>query len=433
MFIDDLKNVRSKILKCIPLPSDNDIVIYDDKFSSFIDKDVEQLYKNYLEEYKKVESECMDLSNRIKQYEDFIDNATIVNNSFSEKEYINIIKNLETNYAKKYKNIKDLERQIAVYQNRLTELNKKLDYQKIVDRNFAEKEKAKLTEEIKKTELSIGRTQAYYEFYNDLSKQYLTIIEIMKKEKVFYEDTLEKSMADTSLCYECKRRYYPSPESLKKIISKYDRSIEEDNNKYLEAKEKRANYKKEKVNLNKELARLKEELKMYDTIYVKKSDNILKIEKAKFKVFNQIDDLSNKLKQITSIQTKEYFNLKKEIDVFKTSLFNLSEKKRLSKELIELKDIYDKTKSNFDMIKGKLDLIIEFLDMKFKVYEKNISTLFANRVKFKLFEFKFYEIEKVMKIKYNNIDIDYLNADNYVELNKLIVKKLKSLEVKDDN
>ena len=85
------------------------------------------------------------------------------------------------------------------------------------------------------------------------------------------------------------------------------------------------------------------------------------------------------------------------------------------------------------MIKGKLDLIIEFLDMKFKVYEKNISTLFANRVKFKLFEFKDYEIEKVMKIKYNNIDIDYLNADNYVELNKLIVKKLKSLEVKDDN
>ena len=122
MIIDNPQSLRKILLKAIPLPEDKDVIVYDTRFAIFTDKDVQELYETNLQEYLSLSKEFLNLSNELKQYEDFINNLKLVNNSYGEKDYILKIQQLETLYAQKYKDIKSIEKKITIYENKIKEI-----------------------------------------------------------------------------------------------------------------------------------------------------------------------------------------------------------------------------------------------------------------------------------------------------------------------
>lgn len=427
MLIDEPTTLRNSILKRIPLPEDKDIIIYNKNFLELIDKDVQELYNSNLEVFKTLNKEYLNLCKEKKECEDFINNLSLVNKSYDENAYVKKIQELETVYAKKFAKIKSIEKRISIYENRVSELNRKIDNQNYLEQKYVNEQKEKNIELLRKDTVYLGELETCAKFFTDYYNEYGYIIKILDEEIDFEQKKLKKCLEENTNCKECGKKIYPSAKKIQANIDKLQARLEKHTEKCIELKEKRDNYRKQLSKLKKEISSLKEQIQMSDYSYTKKSEETLKLESAKFKVFDEINDLQNELKQAKETEGKEYERLKLQIEVYKTSLENYLEARRISKRIREIQEKLKPIQEKMNDYKDSLELYTEFLDIKYKVYEKNLNVFFENRVKLKLFERDGLYFKKVCKIKFDNIDILYLNPKQSKELNSFIVKKLRTL------
>lgn len=427
MIIDRPKTLRKTLLQNIPLPDDKDIIVYNTNFAEFLYKDVEELYEKDLSQYNELSNEFVSLSNELNACENFINNVKLVNKSYDEKAYIQKIQELEIKYAQKYKDIKDIEKRISLYENKVSEINTKIDQQKFTEQQSIQQKKKDNIELLNKKTIELGELKTCMDYFMDYYNEYDSIIKMIRKEIEFEENLLTKAEEKISFCKECGKRYYPSTKKIKDRISSLEFRLKTHNDKYIKLKERHDNYKDRIKSINNEIKSLKEIIKMSDYSYIKKSNNILSLEGQKFEIFEEINKLQEKLQKEIQTKGKEYNQLKTQIDIYKTSFANYNELKSISKKMLELQEKLKPIKEKIPIYENNLELITQFLEMKYKVYEKNLNVFFDNRVKIKLFEKDGYNFKKICQIKFDNIDAIYLDAEKYTELNNFIVKKLKIL------
>ena len=433
MIIDNPQSLRKILLKAIPLPEDKDVIVYDTRFAIFTDKDVQELYETNLQEYLSLSKEFLNLSNELKQYEDFINNLKLVNNSYGEKDYILKIQQLETLYAQKYKDIKSIEKKITIYENKIKEINRKIDNQKLSSEQFVNNLKKEKAEILRKKTLELGEVQTCVNFFKDYHEEYTAIIKMLQREIEAEKSLLRRSIEKNAMCEECGKRYYPSPERMRERIHSLEYRLNLHNNKFFKLKEKQDDYQLKLSELQLEIKSLKNEIQIADNLYIKKSPQILTLEGEKFEIFEEINKLQTKLSDEIQAQGHEYQKLKRQIEIYKTSFSNYTEAKRVSKQMQEVQQKIKPIEQKLYEYKGKVQILIDFLEMKYKLYESNLNAFFDGRVKVKLFERNEEKFKKICELKLDNIDITYLDPDKRSELNAIIVQKLKSLkELKED-
>ena len=429
MIIDNEKDLRKKILKLVPFPTNEEVVLYDKRFVNLLNYDVNKLYKEYYQKYNKVAQECLSLQHKQKEYEDFISNAKIYNKKMSEKDYIEKIQELEIIYTKKFSSIKNLEKKISVYSNKIAQQNKLIEEEQIKMKQKLEREKSSILKQLQKNDIRIAELKSYINFFEDYKKEYDFIKKVLQEEQDFemgiYNMYLNKS---NFKCPQCGRMYFPHITTLTKTIDTLAEKIKKLDQKYLEYESKKNEYSKEFSKISQETQNLKQYLENSELMYIKKNKNILQYEAVKFVAFEQLDKLQEELKSKKETTGKEYQNLKNNIDVYKTSFNNLQEIKRVSKELAEINNQIKELSEKMSSIKPKLELILDFLDMRNKVYEKSLKTLFDDKISIKLFKREDLKIISMCEVKYNNINTSLLTQEQIEEANKLIVKKLKTLE-----
>lgn len=427
MILDNLKSLRKKILKLIPLPEDKEVIIYNKSFSDFINKDVQELYEINLEQYNENSTKIQELKANIKSAEEFINNAAIVNKKLDEKGHIIKIKELETEYAQKYAKIKSFERKISMYSSRIQKISSEIDFHISEGKKFSKQKEEELNEKININNFKIGELETYYRYYKEYYNEYSLLSKMLNKELAAQEKILRSALDDNTICRQCRKRYYPSATSVTRNMKVIQDRLDQYNNNFTLVKQKAEEYKKQAKLLKEENKSMKEQIKNFKFIYSKKSDKVLNLEAVKFGLFNDIEALEEELKAEVQKKGKEYQQLKNKINTYKTSLDNLIAIKQTAKELQiykeELQQILEKQK----LYINNLDFIIKFLDIKFKLYTKNLKTFFDERVKIDLFEIQEYNINEICNIEFDNIKMEFLNAEGYKELNDFLVTKLKNI------
>ena len=423
MLVEQPKTLRNKILRVFPLPKNEDILVYNINFRNLANKDVDQLYFNYYSQYKEKSAKYIEITNKLKEYDDFINNAPLVNTKLNEKEYIYTIQQLETEYAKKY-SIKNIEKKIETYNNRISQQNILIEKQIKKEEKELEELTFQKMEELKQVNIRIGELETYVSFFQNYEKDYAMLIKMIAQEKKYYERMREKCETDESFCDKCRKRRYPDPRTLEKNIAKIQERMQDHNYTFVNLKQKESDYKLKLKETKKRAAEIKKEIEVSSFLSTKKSPEVLRLEGIKFSLFNEVEALNEELKNLISKENASFRNLKNKIQLYRESLTNLLEMRRISKEIPSLKENSTTYADEIASLKVKLNLIVTFIETRYKVYSNRLSSIFDDRVKFTFCEVNEFEIKEILQIKYDNIATEYLTFDQLKELNTLINSKL---------
>ena len=425
MLIDHPQKIRAMLLNTFPLPEDREIVMYDVRFKNLIGKNIQELYTTQLAQHKELSKEYVELSKKIADYESFIDNLKLVAKSYTTQDYMLKIKELEAEYTTKFGNIRNLEKRIALHENKIEKINKDIANQKALEEETIKQMKNRKTERLNKDLAKLAEMQSAVKFFQDYYSEYSLLIKMIEREKVFEENLLDKTTKKNIKCRECGKRYYPSESSILKRIQSLDSRLQVHQQNYTKLKEKRDNYNERIAALRFEVDQLRTEIQMSNNSYIKKTPEVLKLEGEKFKIFEELEKIQKEYQELVARQGREFKELKRRIDVYRTSLSNYLEATNISKELLELKPQLKEIQEKMTKLETTLNSLAEFMEMKYKVYERDLSVHFENKVQFNLFERDGFYFKKMSIIKYENIESLYLDVKKYEELNTFLVKKFR--------
>lgn len=425
MLIDHPQKIRAMLLNTFPLPEDREIVMYDVRFKNLIGKNIQELYTTQLAQHKELSKEYVELSKKIADYESFIDNLKLVAKSYTTQDYMLKIKELEAEYTTKFGNIRNLEKRIALHENKIEKINKDIANQKTLEEETIKQMKSRKAERLNKDLAKLAEMQSAVKFFQDYYSEYSLLIKMIEREKVFEENLLDKTTKKNIKCRECGKRYYPSESAILKRIQSLDNRLQVHQQNYTKLKEKRDNYNERIATLRFEVEQLRTEIQMSNNSYIKKTPEVLKLEGEKFKIFDELEKIQKEYQELVSRQGREFKELKRRIDVYRTSLSNYLEATNISKELLELKPKLKEIQEKMTKLETTLNSLAEFMEMKYKVYERDLSVHFENKVQFNLFERDGFYFKKINIIKYENIESLYLDVKKYEELNTFLVKKFR--------
>lgn len=417
MLIDKPQQLRKKILKTFPFPDDKDIMLRNQAFYNLAGKNVDTLYRYYLNEYNELHQKTFEINKKLNEYDCFISNVKLIDNKLNEQQHIDMIQLLEIEYARKYEDLKKIEKKIEIYENKIKSQNEKIENQEKREKQLIEKEKEEKIKELRELDIKIGELETYVNFFKDYSNDYLMLIKMIDNEKKYYSKLIIKSEKD-------EKGIYPPVSELTEKINKINERIDDHNYTFEVLKSKEKEYKKKLKEAKQNDIELKKEIKLEPFYYTKKSPEILKLESEKFKLFNDLEKLEKELNDKIPKNDKEYNKLKEKIQAYKDSFYNLIEIKKISKEIPELQKSLDEYNNDIKKVENKLKPLVNFFDMRYKVYEDRINNFFDGNIKLKLFKLEGVEFKEILDIKYKNIDVDLLTNEQAKEANEMILEKI---------
>ena len=136
---------REKIIKFIPKPKNEDVIIYDVSLKDLLDVDVIQEYNNILPTYLSKKQEYLELTAKIESNNNAINNIYLYNTSWSEEDYLYKLKNDKKTYSIVYHDIKKIENTIEMLKKKINVMNEKIQIQTSKDKKAEEGKKKKRT------------------------------------------------------------------------------------------------------------------------------------------------------------------------------------------------------------------------------------------------------------------------------------------------
>lgn len=428
MLIDNPMTLRKKILKSFSMPEDEDILVYNANFLHLVDKDVEDLYGKYYTQYIEKNDKYTELTNKLNEYDEFLSNAKLINENLSEQEHIKKIQELETEYNRKYGNIKSVEKKLQMYENRILQQNFKIAQKMQEQEDFFQKEKQRKIYELNDTHIKIGQYETYIQFFKDFAKDHKLLIEMLEKEKARYEEMFELAEKEADRCRECRTRRYPAAKTINTNIEKIQQRIDEHNRDYELAVDKKKEYKYQLKRAQVKALELTDEIKLSESTYAKKSPEVLQLEGVKFGLIEDMGKAQEELEALIGVQSKEFKLLKDKIKAYRDSLNNLLQMQKMSSEIGNLKELQAQYREQLDLIIPKLNLLTQFIDVKHKVFEDRLNGMFDGRIKFKFFELEDYAFREVCEMKFDNVDVSFLTQEQAKEMNQLIVSRFRYID-----
>lgn len=433
MIIDDRDELRKTLLNFATKPSNADVIYYDNKFIDLINVDVDKLYNDELDLYSKLQKKYAIIKDEVDEYNARVENLKLLGKNMSEADYIEKIRTLEIEYAKKYKAIKILESKINTLSGKILDLQNKIEIQiakeiqaKKNKKNEMLENKRKLSNETSTLRIILKNRNKVLDILKDkLNFERERYNTFEKNKKSIHE---EKYRCDYCKCVINKKR----SESLLNYIDTQQNSLLNKIDKLkkdIEKEEEETN----KVNkkLSDDLAQLKniksvEQQNIF--AYEKKSVQVLRLEGKIFGIQEEIEKLKEEYNEKTKRAGAAFKDLKLKIESYKESLFNLHELKESRENLKVDLDIYKDIIEQVKTIKESLNFHCQFLTTRNKLWEQKISNLFDNKIRVQLFTEENMIIKEECKVYYNNIELMYLRPDEEKIVENMIVDKMKLLE-----
>lgn len=432
MFLDNIEELRKNIIKLVKKPTNQDIIYYNNKFIDLINVDVEKLYYDELKKYRELEKQYLEVKSKIDDYNERVNNLNLIG-KMSELEYMSKIQELEIKYAKEYKEIKILENKINTYKNKIVDLKNKIEIQKAKEIEDKKGFQSQLLKSKNRLSSNIGNLKIALDINNkkiDITREKLNF----ERDKYnTFEETKKAIEEDNYVCQYCKSTL--DKKSLKKVIKnaikqqeiilekidKLKNELNILNNQKNELEDNLLNSTSELKNIN---FAEKQNLFAYD----KKSVKVLKLEGTIFQLENEIENLEIQYGEKAKKAGPNFKRMKAKLEAYKESFLNLREIKDQKENLKLDLNIYDDVIEQAKEIKFNLKLHCQFLMTRNKLWEQNLSNLFDNKLKFKLFEEENLEIKEICIIYYNNIESKYLKPDEEKEVERMIIDKMRFLE-----
>lgn len=432
MFLDNVEELRKNIIKLVRKPTNQDIIYYNSKFIDLINVDVEKLYYDELKKYRELEKQYLEVKSKIDDYNERVNNLNLIG-KMSELEYMSKIQELEIKYAKEYKEIKILENKINTYKNKIVDLKNKIEIQKAKEIEDKKGFQSQLLKSKNRLSSNIGNLKIALDINNkkiDITREKLNF----ERDKYnTFEETKKAIEEDNYVCQYCKSTL--DKKSLKKVIKNAIKQQEIILEKIDKLKNELSILNNQKNELEDNLLNSTSELKNINFAekqnlfaYDKKSVKVLKLEGTIFQLENEIENLEIQYEEKAKKAGPNFKRMKAKLEAYKESFLNLREIKDQKENLKLDLNIYDDVIEQAKEIKFNLKLHCQFLMTRNKLWEQNLSNLFDNKLKFKLFEEENLEIKEICIIYYNNIESKYLKPDEEKEVERMIIDKMRFIE-----
>lgn len=424
---------RKDIIKIIPEPKNEDVIVYDLTLKSLLDVNVIEEYKKTLAEYKIKRENYILMEQELEQHKISINNIYLYNNKWSEKDYIEMLQKDKKTYSTYFNDIKKIENNIQILEKKYKILNEQIEIQRNKELKEVETKRKNINNEIEETKKNITKLN--------------TQKSSLKLEYDRYLKQIEELQEDIDLClamqqeldnkeYQCQYcgTIITNGNSKKRIFNMLDKKINKNNkflNSYktsLEKTEKDLSYTIKELKENKSILENDMEFKKQDyNFYIKKSVKILEMEATRDEIQKDILKYKDEYENNKIVKSQEYQSIKDRIDKYELSLQNLQKIKESKQTFAEEYKIINNLKPILLKQNEKLKFYKKFIEIYFKIYEQKANDYFGNNIKFKLFKFNSLDLEEIFEIYYNGIEYTQLHPKQREELDKICYEKISYL------
>ncbi len=421
---------REQLIKFIPKPKNEDIIIYDTSLKDLLDIDVIQEYNNLFPIYLNKKEEYLLLKSRVEENNNTINNIYLFNTSWSEEDYLYKLKNDKKTYNTIYNDIKRIENNIEILQKKISVMNEKIQIQISKDQKKIEEKRKNIDDNIQKNKNNLlqlkDKLSSYKQIYLLIEKQInenndeFNILSDMQQNlktgnyKCKYCGSTVKVYSENSLIYK----------RLEKNLIENKKDLENLLNKKNDIELNIAYYENEISKIKSELNNDIEFKKQNYNFYNKKSIDVLKLEALRDELMNNLSQKEKELKSKSSIKTDKYINLKDDIEKCELSLENLKKIKEIKLEMNTIIEEYKKSKEEITIIYNKIKKYVDFLIIYYKVLEQKINDFFGKDYNFKLMKFDELILKPTLELKYKGINYSELDKKNKEEVDSNLSLKI---------
>lgn len=421
---------REQLLKFIPKPKNEDVIIYDTELSDLIDIDVFQEYEKTIYPFLNKQQEFHLIQAKIKEMEKFVNNVYLFNTSWSKEDYLIRLKNAKKTYSTAYKEINKIENNISVLNKKLDVMNEKIAIQETKEKKRIEDRKNTIDEEIEEDKKTLENLKEKLSFYT-LHKKILNK-EIEKNEEEF--NFLSKMQADLKKGeYQCKfcGCYVPVNTENSHIYRRLEKNFAENKNNLTDLLNKKEDVDKEIAFYENEISKVKARLnnniefkKESSNFYIKKTVEVLKLEALRDEIINNISEQEKELKSKPQLKSNHYTELKNNIEKYELSLQNLDKIAEFKKSIKDDINNYDMLKKELTELYNKLNKYKSFITIYYKICERKANEYLGNDFKFKLYQFDDLVFKPIFEVKYKDIEYTQLSEEDRDECNKIFNEKI---------
>lgn len=425
---------RYDIIKIIPKPSNQDVIVYDFSLKNLLDINVIENYNKDLAAYKIKKDNYILLDAEIKQYEDSLNKIYLYMKNWSEMDYIERLKEEKKYYSKIYSTIKKIENNIDILEKKYKSINEQIEIQKNKDKKEIENKKKNIDSEIENTKNKISKIK---ERISEYDLQYKRIEEHISdiKEEINLLEQMQENIT-TNHEYKCqycgtiithegsKRRIY---NLLQKSIDKNIKKISVLQNDFNKAEQSLAYYENELSSLKSILKNNIEFKKQDYNFYIKKSIKVLELEAIRDEILKNIVELKEQYHKNSDTSKKDFIETKDRISKYELSLENLKKIKENKENFKEKYQQLNKLKNELIELHNNLKEYKKFLEIYYKIYEQKINDYFGKDIKFKLFKFEGIELKEIFQVFYKDIEYTELPKKMKEDFDNIYIEKISYL------
>ena len=420
---------RDDFIKFIPKPENKDIILYDISLKNLVDINVLEEYNKLYPVFVNKKNRYNELKQKTEEYQKIIDNIYLFKPSWTEEDYLQNLQNAKKTYSTIYGKIKKIKNNISMLQRNLKGINEKIQIQIAKENKKINNDKENIDKDIDNNRDKLFNLKNYLDTYklslNEINEQILDNSEGFKllasmqskleegKCKCEYCGRTIKSVDEDSLFY---KRLYNNIEKNKNQLERLLKQKEKINSNisYYESE-----IQKIKDNLNNCIQFKKES----NNLYAKKNIEVLKLEALRDKTINDISSLQKQLENDSDVKSKQYLDLKSNIEKYELSLENLNKIKEIKKQsILEIEEFNNLKKELKDML-DKINQYLKFIDIYFKILEQKANEYCGNEFKFKFHKIEDYKLTQILYINYQDRPYETLDYKTRTEVDKILAEK----------
>lgn len=420
---------RDNFIKFIPKPKNSDVILYDTTLADLIDVDVLQEYNKLYPVFIKKKEEYTELKNKMDEYEKTINNIYLYKRNWSEEEYLQSLQNDKKTYATLYGEIKKIENNISMLQRNLNSINDKIKIQNAKENKKIEEKKDNIDKNIEKNKENLLNLKNYLDAYKLSLKQIDEQIQDNQEEFELLEKMQNKLDAGECKCELCGRTIKSVGED-SLLYQRLCKNAEKNKNNL-----EKLLFQKEKIELNvsyyeSEIEKVKSNLKNdiefkkeNHNFYQKKSLEVLKLEALRDEILNNINNYQKQLDSNSKTKTKQFMQLKDNIEKYELSLNNLRKVKEIKAQTDEYIEEYRKKKEELKSIFSNIENYVKYIDIYYKILEQKASEYCGTDFKFKFHRIENYKLIPILEIQYQGIEYSKLDNETRQTVDTIIVEK----------
>lgn len=421
---------RYDLLKIIPKPKNEEVIVYDTTLTPLIDINVINEYYITFAKYKNQVEKFMQLDKEIKEYKEQLNSMYLYNKKWNEQDYVEMLQKDKKQYSTLFHDVKKIEDNIKILEKKRVATNEKIKIQQAKEEKEIQKKKENIDKEI---ETSKEQLQELKLEKNDIKIKLDKIIKEITENENEKNEILIMINSLNNDAYVCKYcgTTITHKSSKKRVFNLLQRLLEKNQTENKELLDKKYQIEQDLAYFKNETSKIKAilkndlEFKTQDyTFYRKKSLEVLKLEAINDTTLNKIEELKKQYKSKNEIYTKTYKELKDRINKYEISLENIR-KIRNNKEIFKENFAeFNKAKQECITLKEKLLSYKNFISIYYKIYEQKANNYFGKDFKFKFAKFNDLELQEIFEIKYKDIDYYELDKKSKQEVDKIYAEKI---------